>query len=709
MFDRKLTAVAMIAGMAVSGAIACGPDFPWQLLDRREATFTAPPANSFDFEARRLVSPPDDGLKPVESDDPDTSRKHADAEGLTPPQTAALTAMRAAESEAAAFAVGGDLPPAVRLYTAGAVAYWKDDVERAMVRFDEVLQLPEPDGAPRAVWAAFMLGRLAAEVEDWDKAGQAFERTRTLARAGAPDPLGLAVASLGEHARLHAIRAEQLVGEDGALPPADEDAFARAMDAAVTLYAEQAARGSDSGLNSLRMVAKRLTGNPALLAAAFRQPLPQRLIVAYAQSRTEGAEDMLAGIVTALEQHGSDRAAGADRLASLAYGQGRYDLAGRLVDKAPGPLAAWVKAKLALQRGDVAGAAALLAEASRAFPADGAAALDPGSATRVRGEAGALALGRGEYVNALELLYPLASTYWGDVAHIAERVLTTDELKAFVDARAKDGPAPPPPTGEASESWLPSRPPGAALRDLLARRLMRDGRHDEAPGYFSDPQEAGLATDYIQALRETQDRWWPGGWWSIDRARAFYQAAVLARRHGMEIMGTEAAPDYVGYQGAFDMALGQRTLKDGEPYITEGERQRFDASRARPDERYHYRYVAVAHAEAAAELLPPRSQAFAAVLCQATGWMFSTARDDHARALYARYVKEGPLVEWAGHFGRDCPEPNFDGAERLRLVYPWMQARAWAHGHRWPLAAAVLFIVGAGALWIVRRRRGAPA
>jgi hypothetical protein len=483
---------------------------------------------------------------------------------------------------------------------------------------------------------------------------------------------------------------------DGQLPTQDADALAADI---AGIVARAGAHGS--GLDSLRMMARRLTGSPSQLAAAFPRPLPQRLIVAYAQARTEGAEGMLAGIVAALDRHGIDHVAGADRLAALAYGRGRYDLAGRLADKAPGPLAAWVKAKLALQRGDLPGAAGFLAGAARAFPTDGAAALDPDNATRVRGEAGTLALARGEYVNALAMLYPHAAAYWGDVVHIAERVLTTDELKAFLDARTKDEPAPAPP---AEDTWPQRHAPEPALRDLLARRLMRDGRHAEATAYFSAPAVAAQAADYIKTLREAHDRWWPG-----DRARGWYQAAVLARRHGMEIMGTEAAPDYAGYLGAFDVELGQRTL-DGQPYVTEGERQRFAASGAKPDERYHYRTIAVAHAEAASDLLPPRSQAFAAVLCQATGWMFSTARDNRARALYARYVKDGPLVEWAGRFGRDCPEPDFDGAERLRLVYPWMQARAWVHGHRWPLAAATaLVIAAAGALWMVRRRRTAPA
>ncbi|WZB74500.1 hypothetical protein WJ972_28555 [Achromobacter insuavis] len=59
-----------------------------------------------------------------------------------------------------------------------------------------------------------------------------------------------------------------------------------------------------------------------------------------------------------------------------------------------------------------------------------------------------LSLSRGQYVEALDQLYRAAaagdgapppeegwplSPYWNDAAYVAERVLTTDETKAYVD------------------------------------------------------------------------------------------------------------------------------------------------------------------------------------------------------------------------------------------------------------------------------------
>ena len=58
---------------------------------------------------------------------------------------------------------------------------------------------------------------------------------------------------------------------------------------------------------------------------------------------------------------------------------------------------------------------------------------------RRRGELAVMRLSQGEYRNSLQLLFPVAGTYWGDIIYIAERVLTVDELKTFVDG------LPPPP------------------------------------------------------------------------------------------------------------------------------------------------------------------------------------------------------------------------------------------------------------------------
>src|SRR5712692_8478627 len=68
-----------------------------------------------------------------------------------------------------------------------------------------------------------------------------------------------AVASYGEEARLHLARAASyLTGPGPTLPAERRDDYGREIAAAVILYAEQAARGSVSGVNSLRTIAQQL-------------------------------------------------------------------------------------------------------------------------------------------------------------------------------------------------------------------------------------------------------------------------------------------------------------------------------------------------------------------------------------------------------------------------------------------------------------------
>lgn len=101
------------------------------------------------------------------------------------------------------------------------------------------------------------------------------------------------------------------------------------------------------------------------------------------------------------------------------------------------------------------------------------------------------------------------------------------------------------------------------------------------------------------------------------------------------------------------------------------------------DQRFHYRYVAAEHAAAAADLLPPRSQAFAATLCVPTHWVEEgppgcpermvgdgsvriSEGQRRAQAYYARYVKQGAYVDWAGDFGSSCEEPDFAKARAFK-------------------------------------------
>ncbi|MCW1248425.1 hypothetical protein OC610_28665, partial [Pseudomonas sp. SAICEU22] len=175
--------------------------------------------------------------------------------------------------------------------------------------------------------------------------------------------------------------------------------------------------------------------------------------------------------------------------------------------------------------------------------------------------------------------------------------------------------------------------------------------------------------------------------------------SVIARRSGMQLLGYEMAPDYASLEGNYSFEPVE--LKVG-PLVAEGEVQRQQASAAQPDVRYHYRFVATALASQAADHLPHTSQAFAAVLCRAVGYNSSL---EEQSALYQRYVKEGPYVEWAWDFGHQCPEPAFDQASKRYVTQALAPVRSALRPFRTWLEVGGAVLVVAVALALISRRK----
>ncbi|MEQ0476655.1 hypothetical protein [Klebsiella sp. JB_Kp019] len=93
-------------------------------------------------------------------------------------------------------------------------------------------------------------------------------------------------------------------------------------------------------------------------------------------------------------------------------------------------------------------------------------------------------------------MYQAQANYWPDVAHIAERVLTINELIAFVD---KYIPAPSP-SALNSPKNVERDSADARLRNLLARRLMRTGQYQKVLVYFALAEDRDAAQAFINAL-----------------------------------------------------------------------------------------------------------------------------------------------------------------------------------------------------------------
>ena len=674
---KRISPLALTLAAGTGIAWACSVDAPFQLLDDRADTLRAPVVNSFSYELARLAGNPADALRPVEARWQSPQKMRAEIEGE------AVARLRNGQDK------GESLPEAVRLYTQGALAFNNRDWNVAAILFERARTLPDGKSTEREVWATYMLGVLAGFHPGERSAAEWFERTRLAANNGAPDPLGLAVASYGEQAR-PSFRAAKQYADNGNLT-----AYAEALDKAAALYLQQAARGSDSGKASVWIVAKHMLHDRDRAAAALGRPALRHLAVAYVLAANpsytmlgnpvdpdlpENAPPQPLLSVPAILRLLADTAgdgpqADFDRLAQAAYQQGDYALARDLAPRAEGPLAAWIRAKLALQDGDDAAAARFYAEALGQ-----GGTLEPSARNRLSGENAIMALNAGEYARALTLLLTAGNTYWGDIAYIAERVMSTDEIKAFVDAL--------PPVAIPNETKLPVQ---ARLRDLLARRLTRDGRGGEALAYYLSPEQP---TAYQTALKETGT-----ARSDIAKAEAWYTAAHLLRHHGTDIMGTEGDPDYTFWGGQFEFGAGQL----GAP---EQEQPRFAASAAQPPKRFHYRYLAVQHAERAADLLPPRSQAFAATLCQAAQWMNASKEDAEVQRLYARYLKQGALVPFAKTFGQSCPDPDFTAANSTERRLLTIKIKAELHKYRGAIAATTaITLIGAIFLWRKRKTK----
>ncbi|MEO8010790.1 MAG: hypothetical protein ABI650_04010, partial [Dokdonella sp.] len=312
--------------VCASRAFACGPDFPNSLLSDRVNTLENLPIGSFEFEMRRVLVDPHDGLVAVEHGDYD------------PPLPAAhLTALGQGDVIANA------------LYTQAAGAFHANDLDHARELFEEILALPDSQRSAHELAALYSIGRLEKLDGHADAARAAFKRVRALVKAGSADPDGLGAASFGEEARLRFD-----AGDFGG---------------AIELYAEQAARGSASGMSSLGFVFGRLTEDDNQVDASLDNATVRRLLPGYLYSRYASLTvTQLARVIERIDAHSDAPLAGMERLASVLYRAGDYEAAEAAAKRSDTAMAWWVRAKLALRRGDEKEAAAAYAHAAHDFP-----------------------------------------------------------------------------------------------------------------------------------------------------------------------------------------------------------------------------------------------------------------------------------------------------------------------------------------------------
>ncbi|HEX4349046.1 MAG TPA: hypothetical protein VH251_01600 [Verrucomicrobiae bacterium] len=583
------------------------------------------------------------------------------------------------------IAVTPGLPREFADYFEGAIEWQKDGNWTASEDWQRVLALPEAERHFKSTWAAFMLGEYNGQSANYsgnDEAIKYFEQVRTLAKKGFADTTGLAVFSLGEEARIWL----------------DRKNYERALE----LYLEQMAAGGGSALDSLRFAAARAVvetnSTPAQLKALALNPRTRRVITAYLISRRPYSDrsestndpdaqsffDRTDNWLAAVDAAGVRDVESAEQLALAAYQADDMDAAQHWIDHAKSsPVVQWLQAKLYLRAGKTSEAAKLLAKVSREFPqefpATNASAnfaqslfvnIDPEREESIPigrqslGELGVLHLARREYAEALDAL--IRSGYWMDAAYVAERVLTTEELKRYVD---RNWP-PIPPAAQAEEArdsrggdrdWGISNP-REEIRYLLARRMARETGSLVAANYYPTN-----LTDVYKTFRDELKTGRDEALMNEIRAKNLYSAAILERTNGMELFGTEMEPDWEINGGNFEFGFtwairATNSLSATVNEMSDDEIARASSRQVDPDRRFHYRWQAAALAWEAAQLMPNNTDETARVLCTAGTWLKDRdpeGADQFYKALVRR-CRKTPLGQQADVL-RWFPAQDIDG------------------------------------------------
>lgn len=584
-------------------------------------------------------------------------------------------------------------------YLQGAYCFWRDDLDGARVAWERLLARPPAQRLYCSTWAAYMLARIVDEPDaPPEDNARRYQRVRQLRAEGCRDLFNLASESLGWEARLAYVRHDQAT--------------------AARLYYLQGVSGGGGNFDvissSLRAVAQDALGHaettPEAMAATARDPFLRRVITLYLACHRAYSEPEPPPVPDATSPGGrkaepdpaaterrwlavlSDAGVNVVREAAsvawTAYQQADYQQAAAWLAKAPADdgLALWLRAKLALRAGKTDEAAGFFARAVRSFPVEikdvdnnidysTQLALD-GAAFRPRqfqADLGIVNLSRHDYEQALAAL--LRSGFWRDAAYVAERVLTPDELRAYVQRNFPRVPAPsatpkPSPTFEPDTAGPPTptqaiqaslsadhsaNPAAYSLRYLLARCLSRDGRYAEAREYYPAPlwpkfDEYVAARKLGDTDRQPKDQ----------RADALWRAAKIERWLGMELFGSEDEPDWFVEGGSFDddyyrdarLGRAQPGSEQGgttfpaptptPPYVppvSADEKRRVEKEQVHPEKRYHYRYLAADLAWKAASLMADQQEQTARVLAAGGFWLMSVHEDKAADKFHAAILR----------------------------------------------------------------------
>lgn len=671
---RRVTAAVAIAGLLNSSTppgTACGPWFPRQYLAQGGLSLLETPRSFAEIELKLLARDFPTPFRAVRDEFPQRRMRERDAEdfdaairtgAIRPPDpdAARLAHRRMREAirqyadltkaERANLPVDvldaarqGVFPSEFADYHEGILAYSGGDHAAARAAWERLLARPEGERRYRSVQAAFMIGVLGV-VENWDDAPRWFALARDLTQRAFHDGAALAAATYFRESEWHRQRGD------------------------LHAAAACALRSISSGYPATHCISPQ-NDTPAELAKFAADPLLRGIhtsLLLAGQTNPYRDEEphraRLEAWLRALEAAGVREYAGAERVAWLCYGAADYERARLWLARAPkkSPQALWLAGKLAARDGKreeslraFSAAARLLAREPELSLELTKVSVDENTpAQRMAAEHAIAAIGASEFRTALDAF--LRGGHWVDAAYVAERLLSIGELQECVSRRPWQEAWS---EGDAPDSWSGSEATPeqqtARLRWLLARRLVRAGRCREARPFFPPVWRVPLDR-YAEALAKGNNGRLPAG----SRALALWDAALEARYHGIELLGTEAAPDWFVYEGAYEeddpaaFRLGLIAIREDRysdtpkavplPAMLKAsapERARLSASATTPDKRFHYRYRAAALGWNAARLLPDNDPRTAAMLNLAGRWLAgrdSTAADRFYQAIESR-------------------------------------------------------------------------
>ena len=591
-----------------------------------------------------------------------------------------------------------EVPRDIADYWKAARAWRGGDLASARTTWQAILDLPENDRRHRAVWAAWMLAKTSP---DQAVAIPLYQKAVALADGGCRDALGLSSLAMGWIAMAETDPVAKLKG-----------------------YFEAACAGNEDMLVSLRRQLFPVLVDDSAIARAAADPPAREVVTAlgfvmYHDPELPGKTDdkRMDAWLELLEKHPSGKPSpSAANAAWICYGSADFDAARRWLAHAPPDAGEvlWLRAKLALRDGKLNEAASLFAKAAPVYQfAPDEQPPEPmldetcwyeharrrdWTRGQFQADRAIVHIGRGEFLRAMDFL--VKASYHDDAAYLAERVLTTDELVAWVK---RNRPAPKADPGQqvflmgngGALRWPEGAWEGDRLRYLLARRLAREFRFREAAEFM--PHALSRIFDhYVRLHRAARNGSWP------DEAKAviLWDLAVMRRHLGMQFFGYEGAPDNTQWDGMFSgrdylsrrshaggwrfswddqvpEITGPRELDDiAVPPISREEIQRLAPHLAAREPRFHYRYGAADIAWHAATLLPDNDPRTLFILHEAGRWLAN--RDPQsADRFYQEIISRCPALPLGRELDRrrwflpQSPEnPLLDLPKELRFTSP---------------------------------------